>query len=171
MKEAVQMAAGRTAITSVVAFAEGAAFRGTTSSRDGAGKMHSPKIGALAFGAALFLAGTASAAAYPTAMTGKAKIACDFEAELIYARKIDLAPKYVHDDFIDHNTRIDSKTIAEFQQKLATFPKLPAPASGCGQPKVVLNQGDYVLFLQERPQGSHFDLYRFEGDKIAEHWD
>jgi len=131
---------------------------------------------------AMLIPGTSLAADYPNKMEGKAAIACNFEADLVFARKIDMADKYVTPDFVEHNVRVHSTDIASFKEGLAKMPKFPGPASGCGGAKIVLQQGDYVVFVREtqvpdptdntkRVPGTHFDVFRFQGNKIAEHWD
>jgi predicted SnoaL-like aldol condensation-catalyzing enzyme len=142
------------------------------------------KIAALsAISFATFFAGHAFAYDYPDKMTGRAAIACNFEADLVFNRKLDLVDKYVTPDFVDHNAMVDAKDAAAFKEGLSKLPKFnDAPSQGCGGAKVVLQTGDYVMFIREtmtpNPKDAtkkimvtHFDLWRFEGNKIAEHWD
>jgi len=140
------------------------------------------KIALFVITAATTITARGFAADYPNKMEGKAAIACNFEADLVFARKIDMADKYVMPNFVEHNVRARSTDIASFKAGLAKMPKFPGPASGCGGAKIVLQQGDYVVFVREtqvpdpadstkRVPGTHFDVFRFEGDKIAEHWD
>jgi predicted SnoaL-like aldol condensation-catalyzing enzyme len=134
------------------------------------------------FSSLLLAAATAAAAEYPNKMKGNAEIACNFEADLVFNRKLDLANKYVTDDFVEHNVRAHTTNIKDFQAALAKMPKFNGPAQGCGGAKVVITKGSYVVFLREtmvddpnapgkKVTGTHFDVFRFEGDKIAEHWD
>ncbi len=136
----------------------------------------------LAFSAAVLSAPSGFAVDYPNTMDGKAAIACAFEADLVFARRIEMADKYVTANFTEHNPRARTSDIATFRDALSKMPKFPGPASGCGGAKIVLQQGDYVVFVREtmvpdpqdstkRVPGSHFDVFRFEGNKIAEHWD
>jgi predicted SnoaL-like aldol condensation-catalyzing enzyme len=119
---------------------------------------------------------------YPNKMEGKAVIACNFEADLIFGRKLDLADKYVTRNFGDHNVGFRTNDIPSFKEVLSKMPKFGQGQSGCGTMKIVIQQGDYVIFVRDMPvpdphdstkrvPGTHFDVYRFEGNKIAEHWD
>jgi len=132
--------------------------------------------------AAIVVPAAIQAADYPNKMEGKAAIACNFEADLVFGRKVEMADKYVTPNFVEHNVRARASDIASFKEGLSKMPKFPGPRSGCGGAKIVLQDGDYVVFVREtqvpdpadntkRVQGTHFDVFRFEGDKIAEHWD
>lgn len=128
-------------------------------------------------------AGAARAVDYPNKMEGKAKIACGFETDLVFNRKLDAASQYVTDNFVEHNTRANTTNMKDFQAALQKMPKFGSgPAQTCPAAKVVLSTGDYVVFVREGQQDnpqvpgtkmtvSHFDVFRFEGNKIAEHWD
>src|SRR5262245_25450449 len=134
-------------------------------------KVRSRAILSLALSAALLSAPAGLAVDYPNTMDGKAAIACAFEADLVFARKIEMADKYVTTKFVEHNPRARTSDIAAFKDALSKMPKFPGPASGCGGAKIVLQQGDYVVFVREtmvpdpqdstkRVPGSHFDVFR-----------
>lgn len=131
--------------------------------------------------AALCFALPASAQTYPAKLEGRAKFICDYLQEMIYGhngRKLDQLDRYITTGYIEHNARYAGVGLEHKRQSMANSPAF-GPKNGCGEPKVILDTGNYVLFLREMKSvvdgkevaRSQFDLFRFEGDKIAEHWD
>lgn len=131
---------------------------------------------------ATMFAGHAFAVDYPNQMTGIGKIACDFEADIVFQRNLDTLDKYVLPNFIRHASPATLYTAEAFRQRMANLPKFNGPKEGCGGAKVVVYDGNYVMFLREgtapdpndatkRIFHTHFNVWRFEGNKIAEHWD
>lgn len=131
--------------------------------------------------AALCLSLPAGAQTYPAKLEGRAKFICDYLQDVIYGhdgRKLDQLDRYITAGYIEHNTRFAGVGLEHKRQSMANSPAF-GPKTGCGEPKVILDSGNYVLFLREMKSvvdgkevvRSQFDLFRFEGDKIAEHWD
>jgi predicted SnoaL-like aldol condensation-catalyzing enzyme len=136
---------------------------------------------------ALLLTGTAFA---QEKLEGKAKFCDDFDQDVIIAGKLDLAPKYLTEDFKEHNLRLAANGLADFTEKMKAI-RAAAAAKGGGRgrggaprARTVVTDGDLVMFysvIPERddpnnpgkklPAGTHFDVYKLRGGKIAEHWD
>jgi predicted SnoaL-like aldol condensation-catalyzing enzyme len=109
------------------------------------------------------------------------RIAYDFWREVIEARHLDLATKYAHESYIQHNPNA-STGLKGFREYFARSPKQEI------KPKVerpivsITAEGDLVTmaFVTERPHPKDpnkkytttgFDMFRIENGKIAEHWD
>ena len=116
----------------------------------------------------------------PTLAKNK-KIAYDFFRIVLRGRQLDRAADFMHEDYMQHNPNADTG-LAGF---LEYFERLPGPNPVPDElPGLVAIQaeGDYVTlsFVREyddpnRPGEKYtttwFDMFRIEGDKIAEHWD
>ncbi len=109
------------------------------------------------------------------------KLCYDFYRLVVRARHLDLAEKYMHDDYIQHNPNAETglKGFKDFFTKLGG--PLPIPEE---LPDVVwvMAEGDMVTiaFRREYDDPAHpgqkytttwFDMFRVEAGKIAEHWD
>ena len=108
------------------------------------------------------------------------KLVYDFWREVLEARHLDLADKYMRTDYIQHNPNADTG-MAGFK---AYFSKLGGPLPI--EPKIkrevisIVAQGELVVlsFVQENKDSkgqpyktTWFDMFRIQGGKIAEHWD
>ena len=108
------------------------------------------------------------------------KLVYDFWREVLEARHLDLAEKYMRTDYIQHNPNADTG-VAGFK---AYFSKLGGPLAI--EPKIkravisIVAQGDLVVlnFVQENKDSkgqpyktTWFDMFRIQDGKIAEHWD
>src|SRR5439155_6266615 len=108
------------------------------------------------------------------------KLVYDFWREVLEARHLDLAEKYMRTDYNQHNPNADTG-VAGFK---AYFSKLGGPLSI--DPKIkrevisIVAQGDLVVlsFVQENKDSkgqpyktTWFDMFRIQDGKIAEHWD
>jgi predicted SnoaL-like aldol condensation-catalyzing enzyme len=120
----------------------------------------------------------------PMKMGGKSAIACNFEADVIFNHKIDMVDQYMTPNYIGHhNNQVDTTDMPSYKAALNKRPAGNGPErQGCGGADLVLEQGDYVTFLRypKTPDPNdptrmvthtHFDIWRFQGNKIAEHWD
>ena len=108
------------------------------------------------------------------------KLVYDFWREVLEARHLDVAEKYMRTDYIQHNPNADTG-VAGFK---AYFSKLGGPLPI--EPKIkrevisIVAQGDLVVlsFVQENKDSkgqpyktTWFDMFRIQDGKIAEHWD
>jgi predicted SnoaL-like aldol condensation-catalyzing enzyme len=110
------------------------------------------------------------------------KLVYDFWREVLEARHLDLAEKYMRTDYIQHNPNADTG-IAGFK---AYFQRLGAPLpiqSKIQRPLIsIVAEGDLVMlnFVYEQTdpkdatkkyKTTWFDVFRIQDGKIAEHWD
>ena len=108
------------------------------------------------------------------------KVVFDFWREVLEARHLDLADKYMRQDYMQHNPNAETG-IAGFK---AYFSRLGGPLPI--EPKIkrevisIVAQGDLVVlsFVQENKDSkgqpyktTWFDMFRIQDGKIAEHWD
>jgi predicted SnoaL-like aldol condensation-catalyzing enzyme len=145
---------------------------------------------------ALALLGTALAQVPPVGVADQAALLKSNDAKLAANKKLvfdmwraiiqgahtELAPKYFTQDYIQHNPNVATGRDAMVQYMKSTRPVKPIDP-GINFPVVaILAEGDKVLVATvsyspdpEHPgqkyAGTHFDLFRIENGKIAEHWD
>jgi len=108
------------------------------------------------------------------------KLVYDFWREVLEARHLDLAEKYMRPDYMQHNPNATTG-IEGFK---AYFSKLGGPLPI--EPKIkrevisIVAQGDLVVlsFVSENKDSkgqsyktTWFDMFRIQNGKIAEHWD
>jgi predicted SnoaL-like aldol condensation-catalyzing enzyme len=110
------------------------------------------------------------------------KLVYDFWREVLEARHLELAEKYLAEDYIQHNpnARTGRQGFIDFFSKLGKpepiAPKIKAPLIA------IVAEGDLVVlsFAREYPDPADstktytttgFDMLRIENGKIAEHWD
>ena len=108
------------------------------------------------------------------------KLVYDFWREVLEARHLDLADKYMRQDYMKHNPNAETG-IAGFK---AYFSRLGGPLPI--EPKIkrevisIVAQGDLVVlsFVQDNKDSkgqpyktTWFDMFRIQDGKIAEHWD
>ena len=108
------------------------------------------------------------------------KLVYDFWREVLEARHLDLADKYMRQDYMQHNPNAETG-IAGFK---AYFSRLGGPLPI--EPRIkrevisIVAQGDLVVlsFVQDNKDSkgqpyktTWFDMFRIQDSKIAEHWD
>jgi len=109
------------------------------------------------------------------------KIAYDFFRIVLRGLRLEQAPDYMHEDYMQHNPNADTglKGFLEYFERLGGPRDVPAELAGL---VAVQAEGDYVTlsFVREYDHPTQageeytttwFDMFRIEGDKIAEHWD
>jgi predicted SnoaL-like aldol condensation-catalyzing enzyme len=110
------------------------------------------------------------------------KIAYDFFRIVLRGQRLDQAAEYMKQDYMQHNPNADTG-LAGFLEYFEAFGGGPQPIPDDLPGLVAIQaEGDYVTlsFVREydhpTEQGQKytttwFDMFRIEGDKIAEHWD
>src|SRR5215470_690610 len=108
------------------------------------------------------------------------KLVYDFWREVLEARHLDLAEKYMRTDYMQHNPNAETG-VAGFK---AYFSRLGGPLPI--EPKIkrqvisIVAAGDLVVlsFVQDNKDSkgqpyktTWFDMFRIQDGKIAEHWD
>jgi predicted SnoaL-like aldol condensation-catalyzing enzyme len=121
------------------------------------------------------------AAADPKLAANK-RLVYDFWREVLEGGHLDLAEKYLAEDYIQHNPNVPTgragfvKFFSAFAKPVAIEPIIKAPLVS------IVAEGTLVVlsFVQEEtdPRDSKkkyattsFDMFRVEAGKIAEHWD
>ena len=108
------------------------------------------------------------------------KLVFDFWREVFQARNMELAPKYMAEDYIQHNPLVATgrKPFTDFFGQFEPQPVKPE----IDNLVALVAEGDYVVlaFKREMPDPQNpgktytttwFDMLRIENGKIAEHWD
>jgi predicted SnoaL-like aldol condensation-catalyzing enzyme len=103
--------------------------------------------------------------------------------EVLEARHMELADKYLADDFIQHNPNA-ADGLAALKQYFANVNAKPQPISPKLKRKItaIIAEGDMVMVLYPReltdpkdPSKKYtttgFDAYRIRNGKVVEHWD
>ena len=103
--------------------------------------------------------------------------------EVVYAGHVELAPKYMAENLIEHSPNISTGRAA-FVASVSKLrkPMSPMPAKVDNPPVVMAAKGDYVWFIIETEERDPKDasrtyysdvmqLVRLENGKIQEHWD
>ena len=137
-------------------------------------------------GALVLLAlGVAPAAAQSKTMTAQEqanlKLVSDWWREVIQARHVELADKYMAEDYIQHNPNISTGRAAFVQIFGRQMPRDITPAL-TPAPVIQFAKGDYVAFIWEREakepgdpakvyKYNFFDIVRVQDGKVKEHWD
>ena len=98
----------------------------------------------------------------------------EFYQRFVIEGEISIGPDYIGDPYIQHNTIVDNGldgVIVFVKELRRKYPEMTFEF------KRVLVDGDHVLLhshviTKPGQRGvSVFDLFRLEGDKLAEHWD
>jgi predicted SnoaL-like aldol condensation-catalyzing enzyme len=145
---------------------------------------------------ALALSGAAQAQVPPTAapdqlallkssdpkLAANKKLVFDVYREVINGGHLENAEKYFNKDYIQHNPNVVTGRDAMVAFMKSTRPARPVPPLISFPVISIMAEGDLVLVATvtyaddtENPgkkyATTHFDLFRVENGKIAEHWD
>jgi predicted SnoaL-like aldol condensation-catalyzing enzyme len=110
------------------------------------------------------------------------KLVYDMYRAIIQAGRTDLAPQYFTEGYIQHNPNVTTGRDALVAYIKKTRPVRPLEPTITFPVISVMAEGDMVMVAvvnyapdPEKPgtkyANTHFDLYRIENGKIAEHWD
>jgi predicted SnoaL-like aldol condensation-catalyzing enzyme len=110
------------------------------------------------------------------------KLVFDMYRTIIQGGHMDQAPRYFTQDYIQHNPNVATGRDAMVAYMKATRPVRPIPPTITFPVVAIMAEGDMVMVATVSyaadPQvpghkyaGTHFDLFRIENGKIAEHWD
>jgi predicted SnoaL-like aldol condensation-catalyzing enzyme len=141
----------------------------------------------LAVAVVLLMMGSVTLVAQSNTMTAaeqaNLKFVLDWWREVLTARHLDLAPKYMAEDYIQHNINVQTGRagFVKFFSRLGA-PVNPIPATLPNPPAVQFAKGDYVALIWERegkdpadPTKTYkyntYDLLRMQNGKVQEHWD
>lgn len=108
------------------------------------------------------------------------KLVFDFWREVFQAKNMELAPRYLAEDYIQHNPNVPTGR-QPFMDFFGRFETQPVKAEIDGL-VTLLAEGDLVVlaFRRELPDPQNpgetytttwFDMFRIEDGKIVEHWD
>jgi len=107
------------------------------------------------------------------------QLVLDWYREVIAYGHVELAPKYMADDFVEHNPNYSGGR-AEFVAHFGKMPAKPIQAKLPQNPDRAFAKGDYVVlvweFSSEDKSGkafkyNTFDVIRVQNGKVQEHWD
>ena len=109
------------------------------------------------------------------------RLVYDFWREVLEARHMDLANKYLTESYIQHNPNVATGRAAVVKY-FSQFPTIPVAARVKAPLIGIVAEGDLVVVSSVQPMPdakdptksyttTQFDMFRIEGGKIAEHWD
>jgi predicted SnoaL-like aldol condensation-catalyzing enzyme len=147
-------------------------------------------------GIALVSAGIACAQVPPTAAPDQAallkspdpklaankKLVFDMWRAIIQGAHTELAPKYFTEGYIQHNPNVATGRDAMVAYMKQTRPVRPIQPNITFPVIAIMAEGDMVMVATvsympdptvpgHKYAGTHFDMFRIENGKIAEHWD
>jgi predicted SnoaL-like aldol condensation-catalyzing enzyme len=109
------------------------------------------------------------------------RIAYEFFRVVLFGWRLDQGQDYMHEDYIQHNPNVDTGMtgLIDFIRSHMGDDELPPVSDELPGLVAIQAEGDYVTlsFVREcegngQPYSTTwFDMFRIEGDKIAEHWD
>lgn len=110
------------------------------------------------------------------------KLVFDMWRAIIQGGHTELAPQYFKQDYIQHNPNVATGRDAMVAFMKSTRPVRPIQPTITFPVIALMAEGDLVMVATvvytpdpENPghkyAGTHFDLFRIEAGKIAEHWD
>ena len=135
-------------------------------------------LGALALGGAPLPAQSKQ----PTAQEqANLQLVMDWWREVVFAHHVDLAPKYMAEDYAQHDPNVPTGRAA-FVEMFGKRPAQAIPDTLPHPPVKAFAKGDYVVLVweHEEPEPSDpsktyafntFDVMRVQNGKIQEHWD
>jgi predicted SnoaL-like aldol condensation-catalyzing enzyme len=110
------------------------------------------------------------------------RLVFDMWRAIIQGAHTELAPKYFTKDYIQHNPNVATGRDAMVEYMKSTRPVRPIDPTITFPVVAIMAEGDKVLIATvtytadptapgKKYAGTHFDLFRIEHGKIAEHWD
>ncbi len=110
------------------------------------------------------------------------KLVFDMWRAIIQGAHTELAPQYFTRSYIQHNPNVATGRDAMVQYMKSTRPVRPIDPTITFPVIAIMAEGDKVLIATvsytpdptapgTKYPGTHFDLFRIEDGKIAEHWD
>jgi len=110
------------------------------------------------------------------------RLVFDMWRAIIQGAHTELAPKYFTADYIQHNPNVATGRDAMVAYMKSTRPVRPIEATIHFPVIAIMAEGELVMVatVSHQPDpdnpgkkytGTHFDLFRIENGKIAEHWD
>jgi predicted SnoaL-like aldol condensation-catalyzing enzyme len=110
------------------------------------------------------------------------KLVFDMWRAIIQGAHTELAPRYFTEGYIQHNPNVATGRDAMVAYMKSTRPVRPIEPTMTFPVIAIMAEGDLVMVATvsqtpdpEKPgaryAGTHFDLFRIENGKIAEHWD
>jgi predicted SnoaL-like aldol condensation-catalyzing enzyme len=155
-----------------------------------------PRTSIIVCGIAIACAVAANAQVPPTAAPDQAallqsqdpklaankKLVFDMWRAIIQGGHTELAPRYFTEGYIQHNPNVATGRDAMVAYMKQTRPVRPIQPTMTFPVIAIMAEGDLVMVAtvshtpdKEKPgstyAGTHFDLFRIENGKIAEHWD
>jgi predicted SnoaL-like aldol condensation-catalyzing enzyme len=110
------------------------------------------------------------------------KLVFDMWRAIIQGAHVEMAEQYFTKDYIQHNPNVatgrdamvkymkESRPVKPIEPKI-TFPVIAIVAEGDLVMIATVSKEDDPTKKGEKYLGTHFDLFRVENGKIAEHWD
>jgi predicted SnoaL-like aldol condensation-catalyzing enzyme len=107
------------------------------------------------------------------------QLVLDWWREVVTFGHVELANKYMADDYIEHNPNYAGGR-KEFVAYFGKTPAKPIQSKLPKQPDRAMAKGDYVVLVWELDgeektgkafKYNTFDIVRLENGKVAEHWD
>jgi predicted SnoaL-like aldol condensation-catalyzing enzyme len=109
------------------------------------------------------------------------RLVMDWWREVVFAHHVDLAPKYMAEDYVQHDPNVPSG-LAAFVEVFGKRPTVAIPATLPHPPVKAFAKGDYVVMVWEHEEAdpgdssktfqfNTFDVMRVQNGKIQEHWD
>jgi len=144
---------------------------------------------AVALGAALMIGMSGPVFAQSKSMTpqeqANLKLVLDWWREVLQAGHLELAPKYMAEDYIQHNPNISTGRdafVKFFSTMAAGRPPREIQPTLANPPVIQFAKGDYVALIWEREakdpvdpaktyKYNFFDIVRVQNGKVQEHWD
>jgi predicted SnoaL-like aldol condensation-catalyzing enzyme len=116
------------------------------------------------------------------ALAANKKLVFDMWRAIIQGGHTELAPRYFTEGYIQHNPNVSTGRDAMVAYMKQTRPVLPIDPAITFPVVAIMAEGDLVMVATvsftpdpEAPDrkyaGTHFDMFRIEHGKIAEHWD
>jgi len=110
------------------------------------------------------------------------KLVFDMWRAIIQGGHVELAPRYFTKDYIQHNPNVATGRDAMVAYMKATRPVRPIQPTMTFPVVAIMAEGDLVMVATvsyspdpevpgHKYAGTHFDLFRIQDGKIAEHWD
>jgi predicted SnoaL-like aldol condensation-catalyzing enzyme len=135
-------------------------------------------VSILTFAAALVILPEAALADEALTARNKALVR-DFYTTVLIGRDVDAAPRFLREDYIQHNPQVPTGLKGFMDAFRARFAqKLPPDYKR--ELLNVIGEGDMVVIYARQTWTSHdgqhhqalgFDMFRVQDGKIAEHWD